>query len=143
MTEIAETHLAVLANINSIKYAQSKDKQAWLALYRDDAVLRDPVGISPLDPSGKGHVGKAAIEKFWDAVIAPAKMTIAPGLRCPSGAHTCAVPMQSVTDLGGGKEIIVDMIAVYEVDEEGLILAMSAYWSWDAMMSKLRRASLT
>jgi steroid Delta-isomerase len=133
-----DLHPAVRANMSSIEYAMAKDKQAWLALYRDDAILRDPVGVSPLDPSGQGHVGKAAIEAFWDKVIAPVRITMIPGLRCPSGAFACAVPMRAETDLGNGRKTMVDMIAVYEVDEEGLIVRMSAYWDWNALQAQLR-----
>ena len=40
MTE--RKHLAVEANKNSIRYAMAGDKEAWLALYTDDAVVCDP-----------------------------------------------------------------------------------------------------
>lgn len=130
-------HPAALANMNSIKYAMNKDKQAWLALYRDDAVLRDPVGVSPLDPAGNGHIGKAAIEQFWDTIIGPANLTLTAGLRCPSGSHHCAVPMRAENDLGGGLKTAVDMIAVYQVDDDGLIVSMSAYWDWNVMQQQL------
>lgn len=141
MTE-SSTHPAVQANINSIKYAMEKNKQAWLALYRDDAILRDPVGASPLDPSGQGHCGKAAIEKFWDNVIAPATLTLTPGLRCPSGSHSCAVPMRAENNMGGGIKTAVDMIAVYQVDDNGLIESMSAYWDWNQMEAQLKALGL-
>ncbi len=134
-------HLAVLANMRSIQYAMNKDKAAWLALYRDDATLRDPVGVSPLDPSGLGHKGKAAIEKFWDTVIGPSNITLTPGERCPSGAYHCAVPMRAVNNLGSGISTTVDMIAVYEVDDNGLITSMSAYWDWDVMEQQLKKLS--
>jgi len=134
MTETS--HLAKLANINSIKHAMAKNKEAWLALYRDDAVLRDPVGISPLDPSGEGHQGKEAIAKFYDMIIANSNLTMIPGERIASGKYTCAVPMKAINDMGNMKTE-VDMIAVYHVDEQGLITSMSAYWDWDVMQKQL------
>jgi hypothetical protein len=135
-------HPAALANMNSIKYAMEKNKTAWLALYRDDAILRDPVGISPLDPTGNGHIGKAAIEQFWDNVIAPSSIKLTPGLRCISGSHHCAVPMHGENDLGGGLVTHIDMIAVYEVDDAGLIKTMNAHWSWDAMQDQFKQLGL-
>jgi steroid Delta-isomerase len=43
------------------------DKEGWLALFEDDAVVEDPVGGHPhFDPEGKGQQGKAAIGKFFD-----------------------------------------------------------------------------
>ena len=52
-------HPARLAGLNSVRNVKAKDKAAWLALFADDAVIEDPVGVSPLDPSGQGHRGKA------------------------------------------------------------------------------------
>ena len=51
-------------------YAVAKDKENWLALFAEDALVQDPIGKSPLDPEGNGHKGIAAIEKFYDTVIA-------------------------------------------------------------------------
>ena len=54
----------------SRKYAVNKQKSNWLELFSDDAIVEDPIGVSPLDPIGKGHNGKVAIEAFYDTVIA-------------------------------------------------------------------------
>jgi len=135
-------HPAVQANIHSIRHAMAGDRQAWLDLYADDAVLADPVGASPFDPTGKGHIGKAAIAKFWDTVIGPARLTITAGQRYLSGAAACAVAMTAVNDLGNGLTTRIDMIAVYEVDEAGRITSMKAYWSWDALEQQLRQLGL-
>ena len=80
MTET--THPAVLASMNSAKFAMAGDKQSWLSLFDDDAFLADPVGPSPFDPSGNGQRGKAAIEGFWSpsAVIAEVKWGVAGAL---------------------------------------------------------------
>lgn len=131
------TQLAAQANINSIRHAMGKNREAWLALFRDDAVLKDPVGPSPLNPEGNGHIGKEAIAAFFDTVIALNNITLTAGVRCTSGDYHCAVPMQAVNDLGGGLVTTIDMVAVYEVDQQGLIKTMSAYWSWAAMEQQL------
>ena len=130
-------HLAAQANINSIRHAMDKNREAWLALYRDDAILKDPVGPSPFDPEGNGHIGKEAIAAFFDTVIASNNIKLSAGTRCTSGDYHCAVPMQAVNDLGGGLITTIDMVAVYEVDEQGLIKTMSAYWSWSKMEQQL------
>jgi hypothetical protein len=52
-----------------------RNKSAWLALYADDALIQDPVGISPLDPTGLGHRGREALVRFWDMIIGPGNMT--------------------------------------------------------------------
>ena len=46
----------------SREYAVGKDKAKWLSLFAENAVVQDPIGVSPLDPSGEGHKGLEAIE---------------------------------------------------------------------------------
>ena len=134
-----KTNLAVEANKKSIQYAMAGDKDAWLALYTDDAVVCDPVGVSPMDPGGKGHCGKAAIEAFWDTVIGPAQLEIIPQRRWISGEHSCCVHQVARNDMGAGKFTECDMLAVYTVNEDGLLTAMSAYWDFDDMMAQLSK----
>ena len=50
-----------------------KQKDEWLTLWAEDAVIEDPVGPSFFDPDGKGHHGLDAIGAFWDLAIAPVK----------------------------------------------------------------------
>lgn len=131
-------HPAVLANMNSVKYVMEKNREAWLALYRDDATVADPVGKSPFDPEGKGHVGKEAIAAFYDNVIGPSTAVITPGERTPSGDHWCAVPMVAESDMGNGHSTRVEMICIYEVDDNGLIVSMRAFWDWSEMERQLK-----
>ena len=46
------------------------DRQAWLALFAEDAIVEDPIGPSAFDPEGNGHRGIEAIAAFYDNVIA-------------------------------------------------------------------------
>lgn len=131
-------HPAVEANARSIEYAMSGNKDGWLALYAEDAVVHDPVGKSPMDPSGEGHRGKAAIEQFWDATIGPANLNIQVEKRWISGDHCCCVAQVARNDLGNGKYTDVDMLCVYEVNDEGLLTRMAAHWNWDDIVSQLQ-----
>ena len=54
-------HPARLASQRSMDAVHKKDKQAWLDNFADDAVVEDPIGVSALDPTGKGQRGKEAI----------------------------------------------------------------------------------
>jgi hypothetical protein len=132
------SHLALQANINSVTRAMNSDREGWLALYADDAVVRDPVGISPFDATGQGHRGKEAIARFYDTVIGPSRLTIKVHKRIPSGTHACAVHQTAINDMGKGKTE-VDMIAIYQVNDEGKITEMSAYWSWAEMEAQLKQ----
>ena len=130
-------HLAVQANKKSIKYAMEGNREAWLALYTDDALVQDPVGVSPMDPTGKGHKGKEAITAFWDATIGPEKLDIRVEKRWTSGDYRCCVAQVAHNDLGDGNVILCDMLAIYDVNEEGKITSMSANWSFDDLAAQL------
>ena len=130
-------HLAVEANKNSIRYAMEGNREAWLDLYTEDAVVQDPVGVSPMDPSGKGHRGKEAIAAFWDNVIGKSKLEIRVDKRWTSGDYRCCVAQVAHNDLGDGKVSKCDMLAIYDVNEEGKITAMAANWDFDGLMAQL------
>lgn len=132
-----KTNLAVEANKKSIQYAMEGNKEAWLALYTEDATVADPVGVSPMDPTGNGHVGKAAIESFWDNVIGKSNIEIRVEKRWISGEHCCCVAQVARNDMGDGKYTECDMLATYQVNEEGLITAMKAHWNFDDMMEQI------
>lgn len=132
-----KVNLAVEANKKSIKYAMEGNKEAWLALYTEDATVADPVGVSPMDPTGNGHQGKAAIEAFWDNVIGKSNIEIRVDKRWISGEHCCCVAQVARNDMGDGNFTECDMLATYEVNEEGLITAMKAHWNFDDMMEQI------
>ena len=134
-----KTHPAVEANKRSIQYAMEGNKASWLALYAPDAVVHDPVGKSPMDPTGEGHRGRAAIEQFWDATIGPAKLDIRVDKRWISGDNCCCVAQVARNDLGDGNYTDVDMLCVYEVDEDGLVTRMAAHWDWDDVVRQLQQ----
>ena len=134
---MSDKHPALLANMLSTELASNGKKEEWLALYADDAVLKDPVGVSMFDITGEGHQGKAAIETFWDTVIAPSNITLSVKQRIISDPKNCAVLQQVTNDLGEGKNTTVDMIATYQVNDEGLITEMCAYWNFDQLLEQM------
>lgn len=134
---MSDRHPAVVASESSAKYAMAKDKEAWLALFAEDAFLADPVGPSMFDPEGKGHSGKAAIERFWDNVIARSNLTIEASQRIPC-ADSCAAVLKATNELGPGKKTVVDMIGIYQVNDEGKLISLKVYWSWGALMAQLK-----
>ena len=66
---------AHLAGKRSREAAMARDKEAWLAVFADDAIVEDPIGPSHFDPEGKGHRGKEAIAEFCDMAIAPSELS--------------------------------------------------------------------
>ena len=52
--------------VASLSAVKNKDREGWLALFAEDAIVEDPVGPCSWDPEGKGQRGKAAIAAFYD-----------------------------------------------------------------------------
>jgi steroid Delta-isomerase len=102
-----------LAGKRSREAAMARDKEAWLAVFADDAIVEDPIGPSHFDPEGKGHRGKEAIAKFYDMAIAPSELAFnfEKTYRC-------------------GNE---------EANDEGKMIALRAYWELDRATASARK----
>ncbi len=135
-----QEHPARRAALLSREYVQSHNKEGWLGLYAEDAIIEDPIGVSHLDPEGKGHRGPVAREAFWDTFIAPADISIeiidtyAAGLEC---ANHIIITTQ--LDAGEGKRLQqkVHGIFTYRVDTMGKLLSLRGYWETDDPINAL------
>ncbi|MEU4561008.1 nuclear transport factor 2 family protein [Actinoplanes sp. NPDC023936] len=111
--------------------ARAGDRDAWLALFADDAIVEDPVGPSPLSPDGAGHRGTEAIARFYDTVIGQVE-----GLRFEiERSYLCG---DEVADVGiihlalpGGHSSQVRGVFTYRSDGAGRIAALRAFWEFD------------
>ena len=117
-------------------YAVAKDKQNWLDLFDEDAIVQDPIGKSPLDPVGDGHKGKEAIEKFYDTVIANGNIefNILESIPC---ADECANFAQIINVVGDVK-IETKMIVIYRVNSNDKIVSLRAFWDYEKMEDQLK-----
>ena len=97
--------------------------------------MQDPIGASPLDPSGEGHKGLEAIEAFYDNVIANGdlifeiKESIPCGDECANFAH--------ITNKINGAEIKTKMIVIYRVNSDNKIVSLRAFWDYQAMENQM------
>jgi hypothetical protein len=116
-------------------YAVAKDKESWLALFDDNALVQDPIGKSPLDLEGNGHKGIAAIEKFYDTVIANGNIefTIVESIPC---GNECANYAQ-IVNLVGDIKIETKMIVIYRINSNNKIESLRAFWSYQKMEEQL------
>ena len=116
-------------------FAVAKDKESWLALFAEDALVQDPIGKSPLDPEGNGHKGIAAIEKFYDTVIANGNIefTIIESIPC---ADECANYAQ-IVNLVGDIKIETKMIVIYRINLNNKIESLRAFWDYQKMENQL------
>lgn len=110
------------------------DADGWLALFADDAVVQDPYGPSPMDPSGEGRVGKKAIAEFCAAYIKPD--TIRFEIRQTMSANpNCVVNVGTIFVKGPeGRMGWTEVINVYETNDEGLITLLRSYWDFEAQI---------
>ena len=131
------SHPAQRAAALSASYASERNKAAWLDLYAEDAIIEDPVGVSPLDPSGKGPRGRAALTRFWDMIIGPGNMTyrIRESYAC---GNECANVWSLTNKMPTGGDITVDLVSIYAVNPAGKLTAMRAYWSYAEVEQKLK-----
>lgn len=112
----------------------ARDRDGWLDLFTEDAVVADPIGPSPFDPEGTGHRGKAAIAAFYDNVIAGSERVefeMAQSYLC--GDEVADVGTIRTTLAGGAHQAVVRCVMTYKSDGAGRIEALRAYWEFDAL----------
>lgn len=116
----------------SMERIEAADRDGWLALFGDDAVVEDPVGVSALDPTGEGHRGAEAIAAFYDAVIAPAGAirfhideTIDCGVECAN--------LGEIHITMGERTGICRVVSTYRAGPDGRLAALRAYWEMDKL----------
>jgi len=106
-------------------YAVAKDKKNW-----------HPIGKSPLDPEGHGHKGIAAIERFYDTVIANGdiEFNILESIPC---AEECA-NFAEIINIVGDVKIETKMIVIYRVNSSDKIVSLRAFWDYQKMEDQLK-----
>ncbi|MFC4048953.1 nuclear transport factor 2 family protein [Actinomadura syzygii] len=112
----------------------------WLALFAPDALVEDPVGPSFLDPAGRGHRGRAALEAFWDQFIAAVdefRFSVADSF----ANGPCCANVATITTITNGAAMTIDCVLVYTVDDAGLITSLRAHWEPGRAMATLGTAA--
>jgi ketosteroid isomerase-like protein len=122
---------ARLASIASMERAMAGDADGWVDLFADDAIVQDPYGRSPMDPTGRGRVGRAEIAEFASAFIKPDTLRFEIRQTITSGDAVVNVGT-IVVRWPDGRVAWNEVVNVYEVDAEGRITLLRAYWDFDA-----------
>ncbi len=120
--------------IRSRAAVHAGDRQAWLDLFADDAVVQDPVGPSPMDPTGNGHRGREAIAAFYDTVIAQSEgidFEIQESYLC--GDEVADVGIIRTTLAGGTHQAVVHGVYTYRTNGDDKIAALRAFWEVDGL----------
>jgi hypothetical protein len=136
-TQMAEEHPARAASQRSMKLVQEKPEGAreqWIALFADDGWIEDPVGVSPLDPEGKGHHGPEGIGAFWDATIATTgiQFELVDSFSCGNEVANIGRIHTTQPD---GSTALCEGVFVYRVNDDGKLQCLRAFWEFDRMMA--------
>ncbi|MBK7520039.1 MAG: nuclear transport factor 2 family protein [Gammaproteobacteria bacterium] len=135
---MANCYLAQEASRKSGKYVVEGARQAWLDLFADDALVQDPVGVSPLDPSGLGHQGKKAIAAFWDMAMPNGIASFEIRESHPAG-DSCANVITLSNRLPDGTVVSTDCVAVYTANDAGKIVSLRAYWDFSKLAAQFEK----
>ncbi|MFW2387535.1 MAG: hypothetical protein ACN4G0_04320 [Polyangiales bacterium] len=112
------------------------DKDGWLALYSDDAVVEDPVG-TPASRRGRrpGRLGDE-LGRFYEAFIAASGIEMVTRQDVVSDMHVFRAVDIHTTNLKTGLKMVVPANLLYEVVPHGSGLAirkMQAHWELNRM----------
>lgn len=110
---------------------RAMDREAWVRTFAEDGATHDPVGAPPT----KGH---AALGKFFDGIVA---LTEKIGLT-EDQVFVCG-DKAAVKWTGRGigknkKPFKFEGIDVFEIDANGKIKAVHAYWDPGQLMAQLK-----
>lgn len=129
---MSEEHPAMIAARASWSAVQRKAKEEWLALMADDICIEDPIGVSPLDPIGKGHCGKEAVRAFWERTIAPNRIRIEVARSFCAGNESAHL-MTLTTTFPNGASAEVTGIFSYRVNDAGRLVSLRGHWQMSDM----------
>ena len=131
-------HPAHEAGRRSRQAVAARDKDAWLAVFAEDAIVEDPIGPSVFDPEGLGHRGHDAIAAFWDKAIAPTtkiEFFFRDTYQC--GDEEANVGHILITT--GEYQTTAEGVFTYRVNAEGKMVALRAYWEMERAAASTRK----
>ncbi|MCE7005217.1 nuclear transport factor 2 family protein [Kibdelosporangium philippinense] len=134
-------HPARDASRKSMSAVSRGAKEEWVALFAPDAVIEDPVGQSPIDPTGLGHHGHEAIRAFWDKTVATVERFEFNVVDSFTGGNEVANIGTIHVYLPGDMRMDTQGVFVYRVGDDGLIVSLRAFWEMDRALGTLRKAN--
>ncbi|MEO6792713.1 MAG: nuclear transport factor 2 family protein [Mycobacterium sp.] len=131
-------HPAHVAGQRSRDAVAARDKETWLSVFADDAIVEDPIGPSPFDPEGKGHRGRDAIAAFWDKAIAATdniEFNFVDTFACGNEEANVG----SIVTTMAGYQITTEGVFTYRVNDEGKLVALRAFWEIERSSKTARK----
>ena len=104
----------------ALKYAEEKNKRAWLELFSEGAVVEDPVGKPP-------HKGKKELSAWWDETIAKTNSFKAEVILSRTCSNECACSLKfSVTLVP--VETSIELISIYKMGDDHKLASIRSFW---------------
>ena len=101
---------------------KNSDREAWLALFAEDAVLIDPVGSEP-------NTGLEAIAAFWDRIHdLPMKYEPEVHRIVACGDEGLLVFKMISRPEGSNGGMTMEIADTFKINDEGKITQLKAYW---------------
>lgn len=109
---------------------RAMDQQAWINTFAEDAVSYDPVGAQPT----RGH---EKLGEFFQTITAPFKEVGLTAEQVFVAGNSAAVKWTGRGVSKQGRKVRFEGIDVFEVNEDGRIQTLYAYWNPAEMVSQL------
>ena len=110
---------------------RAMDVEAWLATFAPDAVSYDPVGAAPTS-------GHDALRQFFEAIVGAFKKVGMSEDHVFIAGNGAAVKWTGQGKGKNGREVRFEGIDIFELNEEGLIQTIRAYWNPAEVMMQLQ-----
>lgn len=133
------------AHKRHMKYIHEINKEAWLDNMADDIVIQDPVGPTPLNPTG-APLNKAQMAELWDRSMKSAGDEVPPPQHQMHTFYCCgnevACVGRTISMLprkGDGKlvECVCEGIFIYGVNEQGKLNSVKAYFDFERVFNDI------
>jgi steroid delta-isomerase len=113
----------------SLSAVKAGDREGWLALFTEDAVVEDPVGAYVWDPEGKGQQGKAAISAFYDLFSAfQSAFDFEIHHQEPRGNEVAVFVSLHIT-MKDGTQATTTAINIYKTAPDGRVQSLRSFWN--------------
>jgi len=115
--------------VQSLEAVKKQDRETWLGLFAEDAVVEDPVGPNDWAPDGKGQQGRAAIGQFYDLFSSfQEKFDYEVHHKVVRGDEV-AVFVTMHVHLKSGEHLPVRAINIYRITDSGKIRSLRSFWN--------------
>ncbi len=115
--------------VTSLSAVKAGDREGWLALFADDAIVEDPVGPCAWDPEGKGQRGKAAIAAFYDMFKDFQESFDFEIHHQEPRANEVAVFVTMYITMKDGTKSSTKAINIYKQGSDGRIQSLRSFWN--------------